>query len=138
MAEFTSDAVVSKLRELKLSYIQNSVGADPANLPRHFAEFLGYATLLYDHYATALRQYRQAEAKVLQEESQSRDEVNAATDNRSDKVTVTEMEKRITIRLSSLRARRDFLDVEVKGATLHINGCQSLMKNWDSEAKGIR
>ena len=138
MAEFTSDAVVSKLRELKLSYIQNSVGADPANLPKHFAEFLGYATLLYDHYATALRQYRQAEAKVLQEESQSRDEVNAATDNRSDKVTVTEMEKRITIRLSSLRARRDFLDVEVKGATLHINGCQSLMKNWDSEAKGIR
>lgn len=25
-----------------------------------------------------------------------------------------------------------------KGATLHINGCQSLMKNWGDEAKGMR
>lgn len=138
MAEYKADDVVNKLRELKIGYIQNKVGSDPAQLPNHFAEFLGYATLLYDHYATALKAYREAEAKVLQEESDRRNKINDETEERSGKVTVTEMEHRTTVRLSSLRARRDFLDVEVKGATLHINGCQSLMKNWGDEAKGIR
>lgn len=138
MAEFTSDDVVNKLRALKLAYIQNQIGGDPAQLPNHFAEFLGYATLLYDHYATALKHYRQAEAKVMQEESKSRDELNAKATGRSDRLTVSEMEQRITVRLSNLRARRDYLEIEVKGSTLHINGCQSLMKNWGDEAKGIR
>jgi len=138
MAEFKSDDVVNKLRQLKLDYIQKGVGSDPAQLPNHFSEFLGYATLLYDHYATALKTYRQAEAKVIKEENELRSKMNAEAENRSDKVTVTEMEQRITIRLSSLKARRDYLEVEVKGATLHINGCQSLMKNWGDEAKGIR
>jgi len=72
MAEFKVDDVITKIRELKLNYIQNNVGSDPAQLPNHFAEFLGYATLLYDHYATALRSYRQAEAKVLKEEAELR------------------------------------------------------------------
>lgn len=138
MAEFTSDAVVNKLRELKLSYIQNSIGSDPAQLPNHFSEFLGYATLLYDHYATSLKHYRNAEAKVLKEENEARAEVNSKTTKREEKVTVAEMDNRVSIRLSSLRARKDYLEQEVKGATLHINGCQSLMKNWGDEAKGIR
>lgn len=138
MAEFTSDSVVDKLRQLKLNYIQNNIGADPAQLPQHFSEFLGYATLLYDHYATALKQYRQAEAEIIKEESTNRDRSNKEAEHRDDKITVTEMEQRITVRLSSLRARRDYLEVEVKGATLHINGCQSLMKNWGDEAKGVR
>lgn len=138
MAEFTSDDVIAKLRQLKLEYIQNSVGADPAKLPQHLGEFLGYATLLYDHYATALRNYRQSEAKVIKEESETREKLNANVEKRSERVTVSETENRITVRLSSLRARRDYLEVEVKGATLHINGCQSLMKNWGDEAKGIR
>lgn len=138
MAEFTSDDVIDRLRALKLDYIQNSIGADPARLPQHFSEFLGYATLLYDHYAMALRQYRQAEAKVIKEEHKSRAEHNEKAVKREDKVTVTELEQRVSIRLSDLKARRDYLEVEVKGATLHINGCQSLMKNWGDEAKGIR
>ncbi|MCA9333847.1 hypothetical protein KC963_02265 [Candidatus Saccharibacteria bacterium] len=137
MADFTSDDVVNKLRALKLSYIQNKVGADPAKLPEHFSEFLGYATLLYDHYATALRQYRKREAEVIREEHEAREKHNA-TAERGDKVTVTEVEQRVTFRLSTLKARRDFLEVEVKGATLHINGCQSLMKTWGDEAKGVR
>lgn len=136
--QFTSDDVVGKLRELKLQYIQNQVGSDPAQLPNHFSEFLGYATLLYDHYATSLKNYRNAEAKVLQEEGKLRAEANAKTTKREEKVTVAEMESRVSIRLSSLRARKDYLEQEVKGATLHINGCQSLMKNWGDEAKGIR
>lgn len=138
MAEFTYDDVISKLRALKLDYITNSVGADPARLPQHFSEFLGYATLLYDHYATALRQYRQTEAKVIQDEATTREKLNAEAEGRAQRVTVAEMEQRVTVRLSDLRARRDYLEVEVKGATLHINGCQSLMKNWGDEAKGVR
>lgn len=138
MAEFTSDDVIAKLRALKLDYIKNQVGADPSALPQHFSEFLGYATLLYDHYATALRQYRQTEAKVMQDESSTRQKINAEAEGRAQMVTVAEMEQRITVRLSDQRARRDYLEVEVKGATLHINGCQSLMKTWGDEAKGIR
>lgn len=135
---FSADDVIAKLRALKLSYIQNKVGSDPAQLPQHFSEFLGYATLLYDHYATALRDYRQAEAQVVQEEGEHRNQTNANADSRSDKMTVAEMEQRITVRLSSHRSRRDYLEVEVKGVTLHINGCQSLMKNWSDESKGLR
>lgn len=138
MAEFTYDDVIAKLRALKLDYITNKVGADPAQLPQHFSEFLGYATLLYDHYATALRQYRQTEAKVIQDEASTREKLNEAAEGRAQRVTVAEMEQRVTVRLSDLRARRDYLEVEVKGATLHINGCQSLMKNWGDEAKGVR
>ena len=136
-SEFTADDVIAKLRQLKLDYIQNKVGADPARLPEHFAEFLGYATLLYDHYATALRQYRQKEAEVIKDEHDSREQHNK-TAERGERVTVTEVEQRVSIRLSNLKARRDYLEVEVKGATLHINGCQSLMKNWGDEAKGVR
>lgn len=138
MAEFTSDDVIAKLRALKIHYIKNSVGADPAALPQHFSEFLGYATLLYDHYATALRQYRQTEAKVIKEEAEAREKHNAKAEGRNERLTVAETEQRVTVRLSELRARRDYLEVEVKGATLHINGCQSLMKNWGDEAKGVR
>jgi hypothetical protein len=138
MAEFTSNDVINKIRALKLRYIENNIGQDPAQLPTHFAEFLGYATLLYDHFATALRDYRLAEAKITKEENANRAEVNASTKERSEKITVGESDQRITVRLSTYRARRDYLEQEVKGATLHINGCQSLMKNWGDEAKGIR
>lgn len=130
--------VIDKLRALKLEYIEQSIGSDPARLPQHFSEFLGYATLLYDHYATALRQYRTTESKVIREETKARDELNKSVDKPSERVTVTELEQRIAIRMSELKARRDYLEVEVKGATLHINGCQSLMKTWGDEAKGIR
>ena len=138
MASFTADDVVDKLRQLKLDYIKNQVGSDPAQLPQHFSEFLGYATLLYDHYATVLRQYRKQEAKVMQEESKNKDTVNMSAEGRADRMTVSEMQNRIEVRLSDIRSKRDFLHEEVKGATLHINGCQSLMKNWSDESKGIR
>lgn len=135
---FTSDDVVKKLRELKINYIKNQIGADHAQLPQHFQEFLGYATLLYDHYATVLRHYRETEARVIKEESDIRAEINKDVDKVSDRLTVTEMEQRVAVRLADIKAQRDYLEIEVKGATLHINGCQSIMKTWGDEAKGIR
>lgn len=138
MAELTSAQVIHRLRELKAQYIQERVGADPAALPQHFQEFLGYATFLYDYYATAIKKYRNKEAEVIKEEAAHREEINKEVEKRSDMLTVTEMEQRIAVRLSALKAEREYLEVEVKGATLHINGCQSLMKNWGDEAKGIR
>ena len=78
------------------------------------------------------------EAKVIKEESDHREKHNANAEGRSDRLTVAETEQRVTVRLSDMRARRDYLEVEVKGATLHINGCQSLLKNWSDEAKGVR
>lgn len=135
---FTADDVIDKLRALKLVYIRANVGSDPVALPNHFAEFLGYATLLYDHYAEYIKSYEIKEAQVVKEENEQRLEVNAQATERSDKVTVTEVEQRIGVRLGDLKGERKRLELAVKGATLHINGCQSLMKNWSDEAKGIR
>lgn len=148
---FTTDAVINKLRQLKLSYIQNDIGRNPAELPNHFAEFLGYATLLYDHYSEYIKKYETRESQVVQQENEQRLSVNAERSkhnqelpkeqqrtHKQDLVTVTEVEQRITVRLGELKAERKRLEMAVKGATLHINGCQSLMKNWGDEAKGIR
>lgn len=135
---FTADDVIQHLRALKLTYIQNNVGSDPVALPNHFSEFLGYATLLYDHYAEYIKAYEIKEAEVIKEENDQRLKLNAIAEERSDKVTVTEVEQRISVRLGDMKGERKRLELAVKGATLHINGCQSLMKNWADESKGIR
>lgn len=130
--------VINKLRVLKLQYIQNNVAKNPAALPEHLGEFLGYATFLYDFYADILEKYEKLEAKVVSEESDIMAKVNADAENRSDRMTVTEMEKRIDVRLADEKGKKKRMEQLVKGATLHINGCQSLMKNWGDEAKGVR
>lgn len=135
---FKTNDVIDKLRALKITYIQNNVGSDPVALPNHFSEFLGYATLLYDHYAEYIKLYEVREAEVVKEENEQRLTVNSATDVRADKITVTEVEQRIGVRIGEMKGERKRLELAVKGATLHINGCQSLMKNWSDEAKGIR
>lgn len=138
MAGFTADDVINHLRALKVQYIQHNIGSDPHALPNHFSEFLGYATLLYDHYAEYIKAYEVKEAQVIKEENEQRLTVNAEVESRSDKVTVTEVEQRIAVRIAEMKAERKRLELAVKGATLHINGCQSLMKNWSDEAKGVR
>ena len=135
---FKTDDVINKLRLLKLNYIKNNIGSDPANLPNHFSEFLGYSTLLYDHYAEYIKAYEIRESTVVREENEQRVQINLNVTERIDKVTVTEVEQRITVRLGELKGERKRLELAVKGATLHINGCQSLMKNWQDEAKGLR
>ena len=138
MAGFTADDVINHLRALKLQYIQNNVGSDPVALPNHFSEFLGYATLLYDHYAEYIKSYEIKESEVIKEENEQRLTINSQAEERSDKITVTEVEQRISVRLGEMKGERKRLELAVKGATLHINGCQSLMKNWSDEAKGVR
>lgn len=135
---FKADDVINHLRELKLTYIKNKVGSDPAALPLHFSEFLGYATLLYDHYAEYIKAYEIREAEVVKQENERRVGLNVKAKERSDKITVTEVEQRIGVRLGDMKGERKRLELAVKGATLHINGCQSLMKNWSDESKGIR
>ena len=135
---FTADDVMNHLRSLKLKYIQNNIGSDPAALPNHFSEFLGYATLLYDHYAEYIKAYEIREAAVTKEENEQRTTLNEGAEKPSEKITVTEVQQRIDIRLGEMKGERKRLELAVKGATLHINGCQSLMKNWGDEAKGVR
>lgn len=130
--------VIAKLRALKIAYNQNGVSKNPAALPEHLGEFLGYATFLYDFYADKLQSYEQLEAKVTAEETDSMNAHNLSIDKRDDRVTIAEMQNRIDIRLADEKGKKKRLEQLVKGATLHINGCQSLMKNWDSEAKGMR
>lgn len=137
MASFTADDVINHLRSLKLKYIQEHIGSDPAKLPNHFAEFLGYATLIYDHYGEYIKSYEIKETQAMKEENARRDEINSKTTKRDEKVSIAEVEQRLDVRLGNMKAEKKRLEVAVKGVTLHINGCQSLMKNWQTEAKGI-
>lgn len=138
MASYTVDDAINKLRQLKLDYIERNIGSDPAALPQHFSEFLGYATLLYDHYAEYIKKYELAETRIVKEENEARAEHNKHHTKREDRITVGEIEQRIDVRIGTLKAEKKRLELSVKGATLHINGCQSLMKTWSDEAKGIR
>jgi hypothetical protein len=130
--------VINKLRVLKMAYISNGIAKNPSALPEHLGEFLGYATFLYDFYADKLESYEKLEAKVVKDEHQLMTETNATAEKKEDRMTITEMEKRIDIRLADEKGKKKRLEQLVKGATLHINGCQSLMKNWGDEAKGVR
>lgn len=138
MSAYTADDTIGHLRKLKLSYIQGDIGKNPAELPNHLAEFLGYATLLYDHYAEYIKSFEVKETQVTKEENERRDKNNAQTDKRDEKITISEVDQRLNIRLGNMKGELKRLKLAVQGATLHINGCQSLMKNWSDEAKGIR
>lgn len=130
--------VVIKIRTLKQEYIQHNIGKNPAALPEHLGDFLGYATFLYDFYADILQSYETLESKVTQEEIENMNQINGSADKRTDRMTVTEMQQRIDIRLADVKGKKKRLEQMVKGATLHINGCQSLIKNLNDEAKGMR
>lgn len=132
------EVVIQKLRALKLEYINLNLAKDPARLPEHLGEFLGYATFLYEFFADKIQEYEKLEAKVVKEEYQAMLEHNANIEKRGDKMTITEMNQRIDVRLAEEKGKKKRLEQLVKGNTLHINGCQSLMKNWGDEAKGMR
>lgn len=132
------EVVIDKLRVLKLEYIQQNIAKNPAALPEHLGEFLGYATFLYEFYGDMLEKYEKLEAKVVAEENDYMNRHNANVENRSDRMTVAEMQQRIDVRLADQKGKRKRLEQLVRGNTLHVNGCQSLMKNWNDEAKGIR
>lgn len=131
-----TDEVINRLRALKIDYATRRIGLTPALLPEHLAEFLGYATILYSHYAEYIVQYRTKEAIILAEENDERDAINEQTDKRELKRTIDEKNDRITIRMANLKGNRERLEAEVKSATLHINTIQSLMKRYSDEAKG--
>lgn len=131
-----TDEVINELRKMYVDYNDRSIGLTPALLPEYLAQFLGYTNLLFSHYAEFINSYRKLEAKVLAEENDSRDRVNAATTKRDEKRTVDEKNDRITIRMAALKGKRERLEAEVKSATLHINTIQSLMKRYSDEAKG--
>lgn len=130
------EAVVAKLRQLKTIYATEHIGNSPALLPDHVTEFEGYIGILYSHYAEFIRQYTVAEAQVIAEENDARDEVNAVAKGRDDKRTVDEKNDRIAIRMAELKGKKLWMEAELKGGTLHINTIQSKMKRQADEAKG--
>lgn len=131
-----TDEVINEIRKMYLRYTQEGVGLTPALLPEYLAKFLGYANLLYSHYAEFIVRYREQEAAILAQQNDERDEINSATTKRDEKRTVDEKNDRITIQMSSLKGQRERLEAETKSATLHINTIQSLMKRYSDEAKG--
>lgn len=130
---------IQKLRQLKLNYVEHNVGNDPALLPAHVAEFNGYASIFYEHYAEYVKKYELKEAEVVKEENEQRLEFNKQPGlKRDEKISIAEVDNRIAVRLGELKAEKKRLEILAKGTTQHINVCQSLMKNWGDEAKGIR
>lgn len=130
--------VVNKLRLMKTDYASNHIGSDPAMLPEHLTEFEAYLGILYSHYAEFMKQYTVAEAKVIAEENDERDDINSTAKGRDDKRTVDEKNDRIAIRMAELKSRKLWLEAELKGGTLHINTIQSKMKRQSDEAKGVQ
>lgn len=133
-----TESVISELRALNIAYIKNDIGANPGMLPSHFEKYLGYATLLYNHFAEVVSKLENREAEILKEENEQRAEFNKTVEKSTDRISATEVEQRVNVRVSKLKAEKKRLEQIVKGATIHINGCQSLMKNYGDEAKGLK
>lgn len=132
-----TDETIREIRRMYVNYSSQKLGLNPALLPNHLAEFLGYANLLYSHYAEYMLKYRQAESTILAEEADARAAINAEATRPSDKMALGEMESRVTVRFSAIKGRRERLEAEVKSATIHINTIQSLMRRQSDEAKGM-
>ncbi len=135
----TLEEVIKKLRQLKFDYVKRNIGNDPSQLPQHVAEFNGYASIFYEHYAEFIKRYEMKETSVVAEESTNRVEFNKQEGlKRDEKVSIAEVEQRIDVRLGELKAEKERLRILAKSTTQHINVCQSLMNNWSDESKGIR
>lgn len=130
------DDVVVKLRSLKNTYVEKQLWLSPADLPEHLGEFIGWAGILYSNYAAFIELYRQKEGRILAEETKEMTEINGKATTRDNRRTVDEKDSRITMRMSKGRGTKEKLEAEVKSATLHINGIQSLLKRLSDEAKG--
>lgn len=133
----STDETIRELRRMYLAYSSEKLGLNPALLPNHLAEFLGYANLLYSHYAEYMLKYREAEAAILAEEGDHRAELNSLAAKPADKMSMAEMENRVSVRIANMKGRRERIESEVKSATLHINTIQSLMRRQSDEAKGV-
>jgi len=131
------DEVIKTLRSLYIKYNEENIGQSPALLTEHLAKVVGYANILYSHYAEILERYRIQEATIMAEENDSRNEWNDSVEKREDKRTVDEKNDRITVRLNPLKGQREKIEAEVKSATLHINTIQSLLKQYSDQAKGL-
>ena len=135
---YSVDDVITKIRQLKVEYTEQNIGNDPAKLPHHVAELNGYASIFYEHYAEYIKKYELQEVAIIKEENQARLDHNNQEDlAKSDKMSVAEAQQRIDIRLGSMKSEKKRLEILARGTTQHINVCQSLMKLWQSEAKGI-
>jgi hypothetical protein len=131
-----SEEVVTKLRAMKVEYANDRIGSNPALLPDHVTDFEAYVGILYSHYAEFMLNYREVEAQVLADEGGKMAEMNSIAKNREERRTADEKNDRITIRMASLKGKREWYEAELKGATLHINTIQSKMKRQADEAKG--
>lgn len=135
---YTAEDVISKIRQLKVDYTEQNMGNDPAKLPHHVAELNGYASIFYEHYAEYIKKYELQEVTVVKEENQARLEHNRQDGlSNSERMSVAEAQQRIDVRIGAMKAEKKRLEILARGTTQHINVCQSLMKLWQSEAKGI-
>ena len=131
------DSIVKKLRSMKVQFVTENIGTNPAKLPQFLAEFVGYHAILAEHHANLVREYGVLKSKVLEEEYARRDEINATVEKASERISATETEARISRRLGEIVKERDAMEILWKTNTQFINVMQSLRNAWSDEAKGI-
>lgn len=131
---------ITKVRALKLVYIDSEMRNNQAKLAGWLDEFVAYSSILFDHYGDIKGKYIEREAEIKKDEYAEMKEHNADPQKVKEfgKITIAETDQRVEYRVSKLKAERDRLEQIINGVKNHINTAQSLMKNWNDEAKGIR
>ena len=133
-----TDDVVAKLRALKLRYARDKVWQNGVALANELGEFEAYLTILYSHNAQAASTFERRSQTIAQEELAEKAKYDIQASKPSERRSMDEVSKRIDIRLAALKAQLKMLELEVKGGATHVSTMQSLLKNFNDEAKGIR
>lgn len=145
-----TDAVKKHLRELKLAYATNKLWQHGAGLSNHLGEYEAYHNIFGSHLAEYLDKYEKLEAKIASEESEQFDAFNQEVEDMNaanvltkgyiklKPMTVDTLNKRIDKRIAEAKGKRKMMEMEYKTNLTHVNVCQSLLKNFNDEAKSMR
>lgn len=145
-----TNAVKEHLRQLKLAYAHNRLWEHGAGLAHHLGEYEAYHNIFGSHLAEYLHKYEKQEAKIIADENAQMEKHNYEVDienaghvgekgyTKIKPMTADALNKRIDVRLADMKGMRKMMEMEYKTNLTHVNVCQSLLKNFNDEAKSMR
>ena len=129
--------VLNKLESMSLMYIAERIWEDPTRLADFMAEYAAYHAILMSTYGDFMEMYRQKAAKVMTEEQDNATTLNENVEKPSERRTQTEIDRRVDIRLSSLKGMREKFEYKVEAGKNLVSTMQSKRRAFSDEAKGI-
>jgi len=129
--------VLNKLEKMNVLYINDRIWEDPSRLPDFMAEFAAYGAILISNYGDFMELYRQKVAKILTEEQDAATLFNENLEKPSDKRSQTEVERRVSIRISNLKGMREKFEAKVEASKLLVSTMQSKRRAMSDEAKNL-